>query len=460
VAAPQREPLVAELTFVGAAGVVTGSKHLLTIGGKHAYIDSGLFQGPADVCALNDMPLPLAAQAVEAVVVTHGHIDHVGYLPKLVRNGFNGTIFCTPATAKLMAIVLEDAVGLQHHLHARGFDREHPHAQAPLYEEGDVRKTLRLIKATPLHTSFTVAGAEATFLNAGHIIGSAFVKIVAEGRTVVFSGDLGRYGRPLLYDPDPIDQADTIVCESTYGDRIHPPDALGQLHDALLAALKRGGPIVIPAFAVERSQDLIYAIGRIKMQEPTLMRVPVYLDSPMASKVDDLFATCRDAHRPVPEDTPSAPLGCPDLIVAQSAEESKQIDTLRGSAIVISASGMASGGRVLHHLYRTIPNDRATILFVGYQSAQTLGFYLTHGAQTIKMYGDRLPVRAHVAQIGGYSAHADQAELLRWLGTCSSKPNLYAVHGELASAQAFAEMVHERLRWSAQAAVRGTSVRI
>jgi len=263
-----------------------------------------------------------------------------------------------------------------------------------------------------------------------------------------------------LYDPEEIGQADTIVCEATYGDRTHPPDALGQLREALLAALQRGGPIVIPAFAVQRSQDLIYAVGRIKALEPKLQAVPVYLDSPMAAKVDALFQSCQDAHRPLPEDTPSAPLGCPDLIVAQSAEESKQIDALRGSAIVISASGMAAGGRVLHHLHRAIPNERATILFVGYQSVETLGFYLTHGARTISIYGDRLPVRAHVAQIGGYSAHADRDELLRWLKTCSSKPRFYAVHAEVASAQAFAKTVHDRFGWEAAAAVRGTDVTV
>jgi metallo-beta-lactamase family protein len=447
---------VAELTFVGAAGVVTGSKHLLSVGGKCFYVDCGLFQGAADVRALNDVKLPVAPPDTQAVVVTHGHIDHVGYLPKLVRDGFRGTIFCTPATKQLMAIVLEDAAGLQQHLHARGFDRERPHAPPPLYEEADVRKTLSLVKTMPLHETFDVCGAKTTFFNAGHIIGSAFVKIEAEGRTIVFSGDLGRYGRPLLYDPEEIGQADTIVCEATYGDRTHPPDSLGQLREALLAALQRGGPIVIPAFAVERSQDLIYAIGRLKAQEPKLAPIPVYLDSPMASKVDALFESCKDAHRPLPEDTLSAPLGCPDLIVAQSTDESKKIDTLRGSAIVISASGMAAGGRVLHHLHRNIPNERATILFVGYQSVETLGFYLTHEARTITIYGDRLPVRAHIAQIGGYSAHADRDELVRWLKTCSSKPRLYAVHGEAASAQAFAKTVHEQLGW--EAAARGTSV--
>lgn len=449
---------MAKLTFVGAAGVVTGSKHFITLGERHLYIDCGLFQGAADVRALNNTPLPIPPGDTEAVVVTHGHIDHVGYLPKLVRDGFRGTIFCTPATKQLMAIVLEDAAHLQQHLRARGFDHEHPYAPPPLYEEEDVRKTLSLVKAIPLHAAFDVCGAKATFFNAGHIIGSAFVKLDAEGRTTIFSGDVGRYDRPLLYDPEEIGQADTIVCEATYGDRTHPSDSLRQLREALLTALQRGGPIIIPAFAVERSQDLIHAVGQIKALEPKLEPVPVYLDSPMAAKVDALFASCDDAHRPVPQDSPSAPLGCPDLIVAQSAEESQQIDALRGSVIVISASGMAAGGRVLHHLHRVLPNERATILFVGYQSVETLGFYLTHGARTITLYGDRLPVRAHIAQIGGYSAHADRDELLRWLKTCSSKPRLYAVHGEIASAQAFAATVHDQCGWNAAAAMRGTTV--
>ncbi len=249
---------MAELTFVGAAGTVTGSKHLLTIGGRRIFIDCGLFQGVVDVRALNDVPLPVPASEIDAVVITHGHLDHIGYLPKLVRDGFRGAVFCTPPTQGLMQIVLDDAAHLQRELHARGFNHERPHAPPPYYDESDVVAAMRLVQPVALDTPFAPAGvATATYHNAGHIIGSAFVALEFEGKRVVFSGDLGRYRRPLLYDPDPVGAADVIVSESTYGDRVHPPDPSEALRSTLDEATERGGPIVIPAFAVERSQDIL-----------------------------------------------------------------------------------------------------------------------------------------------------------------------------------------------------------
>lgn len=244
---------MADLTFVGAAGTVTGSKHLLTNNGKHVFVDCGLFQGTKDIVALNNIALPVPAAQIDAVIVTHGHIDHVGYLPKLVHDGFRGTIFSTPATRALMNIVLEDAVGLQAHLQARGMHHEH-YAPPPFYNEADVQQTIQLTKPFPLSRPFDVAGMKATYQNAAHIIGSAFVQLDIGDRRVVFSGDLGRYNRTLLYDPTPMGNADTLICESTYGDRVHPPDALGGLEKTLLQCIARGGAVVIPAFAVERSQ--------------------------------------------------------------------------------------------------------------------------------------------------------------------------------------------------------------
>ncbi len=448
---------MAELTFVGAAGTVTGSKHLLTNNGRHVFIDCGLFQGTADITALNSVPLPVDPKDVDAVVITHGHIDHVGYLPKLVHDGFRGTIYATPPTRALMTIVLEDAVHLQSHLHARGMHNEH-YAPPPFYTEADVQRTIQMTKGVALETSFDVAGMKAVYKNAAHIIGSAFVELHAGDDCIVFSGDVGRYNRTLLYDPAPIGNAGSLICESTYGDRVHPPDALGMLSKTLEQGIARGGAIVIPAFAVERSQELLLSIGQLQRRNPALANVPVFLDSPMAAQVDDLFERFPDAHKPIPFDATGTPFGCEHLTVAVETEQSKAINGVKGPHIIVSASGMAAGGRVLHHLYNHVSDPRATLLFVGYQSAGTLGYFLTHGAETIRIFGDTLPVHATIGQISGYSAHADRDEIQHWFDTCTTKPVFYAVHGDPVSAQALCDLVRAKYGWAANVAARGTTV--
>jgi metallo-beta-lactamase family protein len=452
---------MAELTFVGAAGTVTGSKHLLTAGGRHIFVDCGLFQGLVDVRALNDIPLPVPAKQIDAVVITHGHLDHVGYLPKLVHDGFTGPIYCTPPTQPLMQIVLDDSAHLQQELHQRGFQHERPHATPPYYDEDDVAATMRLVRTVPLGQTFDVVGvAKATYHNAGHIIGSAFVDFELDGKRATFSGDLGRYGRPLLYDPEPIGAADTLVSESTYGNRIHPPDPNDQLRQALLDAIDRGGPIVVPAFAVERSQDILLAIAQLQPAEPRIAALPVYLDSPMAIKVDELFEDFPDAHKPIPRDTAGTPFGVQNFHLCTTSDQSKALNDLDAPAAIISASGMAAGGRILHHLHNRLSDPKATILFCGYQSAGTLGFLLIHGAHTIRIFGDALPVRANVVHLDGFSAHADQNDLKRWFTTCTTKPHLYAVHGEVESATAVATLATESFGWQAQVAQRGSTVTI
>jgi metallo-beta-lactamase family protein len=448
---------VAELTFVGAAGTVTGSKHLLTVNGKHVFIDCGLFQGAKDIVSLNSVPLPVEAKDVDAVIVTHGHIDHVGYLPKLVRDGFRGPIYATPATRALMRIVLEDAANLQAHLHARGLHEE-SYAPPAYYDEVNVQQTIQQTKPAQLETSFDVAGFKATLKNAAHIIGSAFAELQIEGRTVVFSGDMGRYNRPLLYDPEAIGTADALICESTYGDRVHPPDALGELEQTLTQAIGRRGAVVIPAFAVERTQEILFSIGQLQRRNPVIANVPVFLDSPMASQVDDLFERFPDAHKPIPNDGPNTPFGAEHLTVAIETEQSKAINQVRGPHIIVSASGMATGGRVLHHLHNNVGDPQATILFVGFQSPGGLGYFLTHGAKTIRIYNDTLPVHATIGQIAGYSAHADRNEIQQWFDTCTSKPEFYAVHGDPVAAQAMCDLVRNNYNWVATAAARGTTV--
>jgi len=458
---PNVQTAAATLTFVGAAGTVTGSKHLLTVEAKHLFVDCGLFQGVVDVRALNDVPLPVPAKQMDAVVITHGHLDHVGYLPKLVRDGFQGPIYCTPPTRDLMEIVLDDAAHLQQMLHARGFQHERPHSTPPYYDEDDVAATMKLVRPQELHQPFDVAGvAKVAYFNAGHIIGSAFAAFEFEGKRVVFSGDLGRYDRPLMYDPEPIGTADVLVSESTYGDRIHPPDPSDELRQALLRGIARGGPIVVPAFAVERSQDILLAIAQLQAADASIAKLDVYLDSPMAEKVDDLFERYPDAHKPIPRDSSGTPFGVQRFHETVSTDDSKALNAIDRPCIIISASGMASGGRILHHLHNHLADPRSTIVFAGYQSAGTLGFLLTHGAKTLRLLGDNLPVRAAIEHLGGFSAHADQNDLRRWFETCTTKPHLYAVHGEVESATAVATLATSALGWAAEVARRGTTVTI
>jgi metallo-beta-lactamase family protein len=450
---------VAELTFIGAAGTVTGSKHLLSIEDRHLLVDCGLFQGVVDVRALNDLPLPVPAKDIDAVVITHGHLDHVGYLPKLVRDGFTGPIYCTPPTRALMEVVLDDAAHLQEELYQRGFHHERPHAPPPYYDEANVAQAMCLVKTVPLHTPFDLFGvASATYRNAGHIIGSAFVNFALDGRKATFSGDLGRYGRPLLYDPEPLGAADVLVSESTYGDRIHPSDPSEELRTALLSAIRRGGPIIIPAFAVERTQDILLALARLQRDETCVATVPIYLDSPMASKVDDIFEAFPDAHKPITRDSEQSPFGVVNFQLCDTLEQSKALRTIDRTAIIISASGMAAGGRILNHLHDRLTDRTATVIFAGYQSVGTLGYLLIHGARTVHIFGDALPVLADIVHLSGFSAHADQGDLRRWFQTCTTTPRLYAVHGEVESATAVATLAASAFGWQAQVARRGTTV--
>lgn len=449
---------MAEITFVGAAGTVTGSKHLVATGSRHFFVDCGLFQGPREIEALNHVPLPIAPRDLDAVVITHGHLDHVGYLPKLVRDGYRGPIYCTPPTADVMQIVLEDAAHLQRHMHERGFHHERSHGLAPFFTDDDVSQALRQRKTVPLETEFSVCGASIRYHAVGHIIGAAYADVRLEDKRAIFSGDVGRYGSALLSDPTPLDAADVVVCEATYGDREHPADSLGALRTTLLDAIRRGGPIVIPTFAVERAQDLLYALGRLQDTEPEIAQIAVHLDSPMAIKVDAVFARHRDAYKALPE-TSGAPFGCRNLSLHVTSEESKTLNHLTGPAIIVASSGMATGGRILYHLHRHLPNPLATIVFPGYQVRGTLGQRILDGITPIRIFGDRLNVRASIVHLSAFSAHAGQSELLRWLGTLTSKQaRVYLVHAEPAAAEAFAGLLKERLGMSATVAHRGVTV--
>jgi metallo-beta-lactamase family protein len=450
---------VAELTFIGAAGIVTGSKHLLTVGGKHILVDCGMFQGVASVTALNGIPLPVPADDIDAVIVTHGHLDHVGYLPKLIHDGFSGPIFCTPPTVGVMQIVLDDSAHLQQELQERGFQHQRPYSPPMYYDQRDVDRTMKRTQPVALHQAFDVAGVlKATYFDAGHIIGSAFVALEFEDKRVVFSGDLGRYDRPLLFDPEPMGAATDLVCESTYANQVHPPEPIDALGSALLAGIARGSAIVIPAFAVERSQDILLAIATLQTRDAQIANLPVHLDSPMAEKVDELFERFPDAHRQIPGDSKATPFGIRDFTMHVTTDESKALNTITGPHVIVSASGMASGGRILHHLHNNLADPKATIIFPGYQSLGTLGYILTHGAKRVTLYNDTLPVNAAIVHLSGFSAHADRNELHRWLQTCTATPHLYAVHGEAPSAAALAAMARGVFGWKADVAYRGTTV--
>ncbi len=450
---------MAELTFIGAAGIVTGSKHLLTVGTKHILIDCGMFQGTKDVVAMNSIPLPVDADDIDAVIVTHGHLDHVGYLPKLVHDGFSGPIFCTPPTREVMQIVLDDSANLQQELQERGYQHQRPYSPPMYYDPRDVERTMKHVQTVALHQSFDVEGVmQATYYNAGHIIGSAFVGLEFENKRVVFSGDLGRYDRPLLFDPEVLGAATDLICESTYANKVHPPQPLEELRDAILAGIARGGAIVIPAFAVERSQDILLAVATLQAQDPRIGELPVHLDSPMAEKVDEVFEHFPDAHKPIPDDSPSTPFGVHHFTEHVTTEQSKQLNDAKGPLLILSASGMASGGRVLHHLHNHLGDPKATIIFPGYQSLGTLGYILTHGAKHVTLYNDVIPIRATLVHLSGFSAHADRNELHRWLQTCTTTPHLYAVHGEAPSAAALAAMARGAFGWKADVAYRGTTV--
>ena len=443
------------LEFLGAAGTVTGSKFLLTVNGRRVLVDCGLYQGLKELRRRNWDTLPVDPGSIEHVVLTHAHIDHSGYLPRLCRDGFGGAVHATRGTADLLGILLPDSGRLQEEeadYHNRlGISRHAP--ALPLYTEDEgVRAAARVdgvsygeaVKLTP---TLSVA-----LTRAGHILGSASVHVdVTGGRRVVFSGDLGRYDAPILPDPAPIGDVDYVVVESTYGDRRHDPTpVLDQLERVMTAAIAREGAIVVPAFAVGRTQELMYHLA-VLQRAGRLPRLPSYLDSPMAINATEIY-------RRHPEDfdddmrarlaSGGSPLEWGDFRVARTAAESKAINAVPGPLLIVSASGMATGGRVLHHLRERLPDPRSTVLLVGYQAVGTRGRALEEGARAIRIFGEDVPVRARVETVPRLSAHADADGLLRWLRTASRPPRrLFVVHGEPEAAAALAASVTHELGW-------------
>jgi metallo-beta-lactamase family protein len=457
IADPERP----DLTFLGAAGTVTGSKHLVRAGGRQVLLDCGLFQGLKSLRLRNWAPPAVTSSTIDAVVLSHAHVDHSGALPLLVRQGFRGPIFSTPATRDLLGVLLPDAAHLQEEDADRANRRHYTkHRPArPLYTVADAEAALALVQTRPFGTTFDVAdGMTARFRRAGHILGAAIVELgLARPRAVrvVFSGDLGRWNRPILHDPELVDAADVLLVESTYGDRVHPTDAEEALATAIRDAAARDGAVIIPAFAVGRTQELVWilrgleAAGRIPV-------LPVVVDSPMAIDVTTIYADHDDEHDlPMRRATADGMVGLrtADFRLARTPEQSKALNQHRGPIVIISASGMATGGRVLHHLAHRLPDPRTTVVLTGFQAAGTRGRSLADGAPTLRIHGADVPVRARVVQVDGLSAHADREELRRWLAGFRRPPRrTWVVHGEPQAADRLAATLRADFGWAAEVA--------
>lgn len=455
----------ATLTFLGAAGgTVTGSKHLLEDGASRLLLDCGLFQGLKALRERNWAPPPLDPTTLGAVILSHAHIDHSGYLPRLCRDGFGGPIYATSGTLDLLKVMLPDAAHLQEEEAAfANRHRTSKHDPAlPLYTTADAERVLTQVKRVDFGERFTpVPGVEARFAHSGHILGAGLVTCLIGGRRLVFSGDLGRYGVPIMVDPDPVPEADVLLVESTYGDRLHPPDDhADKLAAAVTRAAQENGWLLIPAFAVGRSQEILYDLRRLEAAG-RIPSLPVYLDSPMGIQATAIYAAHTDEHDAELKQTEGAgqrPFAPRLFHLSRTVEESKGLNT-DGPGVIVAGSGMATGGRILHHLKRLLPDPRTTVLFVGYQAAGTRGRLLRDGATTIKMLGETVPVRARIEVSDSYSAHADRGEILRWLAGFKRPPEAtYVVHGEPEAATALRDAITSRLGWRAAVAEDGQRV--
>lgn len=457
------------LTFLGAAGTVTGSKHLLSWGHRQVLLDCGLFQGLKTLRERNWETLDFGQAALDAVVLSHAHLDHSGYLPRLARDGFSGPVFCTPGTADLLALLLADSAKIQEsdaeRANRRGYTRHAP--ALPLYTSQDVQKVLAQVESRPYAGTFGVQdGIEALFRRAGHILGSSTVEVALrrpEGPPlkVVFSGDLGRWDRPIIRDPEIVPEADVLLVEGTYGDREHAPDPAGALAAVITETVHRGGAVVVPAFAVGRTQELIWTLRELE-QSGRVPLISVYIDSPLGAKVTDLY--CRhpedhDLDMQALMDERRCPLCCKQYNVSKTVEDSKRLNGLSGPLIIIAGSGMATGGRVLHHLKRRLPDHRSTVLLIGYQAEGTRGRALQEGARELKIHGEMIPVRAQVATIDGLSAHADRREIVRWLRGFRRPPRkTFVVHAEPRAAESLTRFLRAELGWEVNIARDGESV--
>ena len=443
-----------KLTFMGASRTVTGSKYLLDIDGRKILVDCGLFQGLKELRLRNWEPLPIDPADLSAVVLTHAHLDHTGYLPRLTAGGYRGRVHCTAGTADLCQLVLPDAARLQEE-DAREANRLHysKHSPAlPLYRESDAFRALSQLQVVSFDTRISlIDGVEIEFIHAGHLLGSAFIRMfIKGGPTILFGGDLGRYGRPVLPDPSPPPPADVLLLESTYGDRVHEPDDQGARLAAIIKdTVALGGKVIIPAFAIGRVEEVLYWLKYLE-DRGQIPKLPVFLDSPMA--VDALRYYASRAGE-LDEDIRSAAelqrFFTARFQAVASAQQSAELVRSKKPSIVVSASGMATGGRVLYHLQGALPDKRSTVLFVGYQAAGTRGRQLVDGAREVKIRGQLVAVNSRIEKLDSMSAHADSEETLQWLAGFKTPPKTtYLVHGEPGPMDALKATIESRLKWN------------
>ncbi|WP_212526030.1 MBL fold metallo-hydrolase [Actibacterium sp. MT2.3-13A] len=443
--------MTVDISFLGASGTVTGSRYLLEAEGKRILVDCGLFQGYKTLRQRNWKPFPVDPASIDAVVLTHAHLDHSGYLPRLVRHGFTGRIHCTGATRDLCEILLLDSAYLNEQDAERanryGYTKHKP--ALPLYDRDDAKASLSQLVAWDFETRFEAAhGVGARFRRAGHILGAASVQLTLGGRVVVFSGDIGRFDSPTMPDPRPFETADALVIESTYGDRSHGgKDVEDDLAEAITETTERGGTVLVPSFAVGRAHSLLFHLMRLK-RAGRIPDLPVFLDSPMAINAADIYCAHLQDHKLTAAECRAL---CAVATYTRSADESRALNTDPMPKIIISASGMATGGRVLHHLKRYLPDPRNMILFAGFQAGGTRGATLVAGGDRVKIHGAYHEVRAEVRNLRQLSAHADRDELLRWLGGFRSAPGrIFVTHGEPESSDAFRKTIEEEYGWPAE----------
>lgn len=446
------------LTFLGATGTVTGSRYLVEAHGTRVLIDAGMFQGPKELRLRNWAPFPVEPSTLDHVILTHAHIDHTGILPLLVRQGFGGPTIATPSTLRLLRVLLPDAAHLQEE-EARYANKvgstKHRPAQ-PLFDLEDVKQALRTIRPVPFDDWHALhPGMQLRFHRQGHILGAAAVelrvKAAGEHVTIYFSGDVGRYDAPVLPPPEAYPGSTYLVVESTYGDRLHAAtDPRDDLAEVIREGVARGGVILIPAFAIDRTQEVLYYLREL-VEDEAVPAVPIYVDSPMAREAT---AAYRDTAREHDTETRHLrsegvdPLTPPHLTMVGRTDESKRLNALHGPAIIISASGMATGGRILHHLRHRLPRPETTVLFVGYQAEGTRGRAILEGAEAVKIFGEMVPVRAQVRSISSLSAHADADELEIWLARAETPPRtVFVTHGEPAASAALAARINRRFSW-------------
>lgn len=442
-----------KLKFCGAAGTVTGSRYLVTHEGEQLLVDCGLFQGLKQLRRRNWDDPPFSPGRVGTVLLTHAHIDHSGYLPVLARRGFKGRIICTKATLELSQLLLRDSAHLQEeearYANKRGFSRHKP--ALPLYTLEDAEAALQLFEAVDYEAPVSLAkGMTVRFLPAGHILGSAMIALECDGKRSLFSGDLGRPADSVMRPPAAIDSAHNLILESTYGNRTHgTADPEQELGVHIGRAIARGGMVVIPAFAVGRVQSILLIIARLK-RKGTLPDVPVYLNSPMAIDATRIYHEFRTEHRLSAEECDDA---CHVSKFINSIEDSIELNKSKGPGIIISASGMATGGRVIHHIKAFAPDPRNMILFAGFQAAGTRGASLVGGAKWVRIHGEDVPVAAEVVNVDAFSAHADRDEIIGWLRNFKTPPQrIFLTHGEAAAAEALQTRIREELGWNASIA--------